>query len=551
MIVSVAAAALGGFLLALAFPPAGLNYTAWIAFIPLLQTLHSEHRPLWAGLYGAVFGAVFFLIDVSWIYQTVIIHGHFSHLSACVVFLGMILSLTFFPAVFALCLCFFLRKGIKFSVIAPFVWTSLEYIRSTVFTGFPWDLTGYSQWGRVLIVQQADITGVYGISFLVLLVNCTLWELLRSLLLGRPFPSRLSAACAITFFLVVSYGTVRIKDFPPRSPDSGDFPISILQGNIPQEIKWEESARQQTFFTYERLGKQAIQEGAKLLVWPETSAPVLFGGQDSAWRQATDISERLGVPMLVGAPSYKDLDGRTNYYNSAFLVEGAMLRYRYDKIHLVPFGEYMPLAWLLPLGPGIAAREADYSAGEKMTVMRVQGGPPFSVLICYEAIFPDLARMALKNGARMLINITNDGWFGDTGAPYQHLVMAGMRSIENRVWLIRAANTGISAAFDPAGRILGRIPLQKEGILTLRVPSSPHAGSFYSRFGDVFVWSCCAIFFLVGVSAILNGRAAITTFKLGLAQLLFRGFCCFHGNNSRRIARLKSVTTLRRGASHD
>ena len=144
-------------------------------------------------------------------------------------------------------------------------------------------------------------------------------------------------------------------------------------------------------------------------------------------------------------------------------------------------------------------------------------------------------RMALKNGARMLINITNDGWFGDTGAPYQHLVMAGMRSIENRVWLIRAANTGISAAFDPAGRILGRIPLQKEGILTLRVPSSPHAGSFYSRFGDVFVWSCSAIFFLVGVSAILNGRAAITTFRLGLVQLFLRGFCSFHGNNSGRI----------------
>jgi apolipoprotein N-acyltransferase len=198
----------------------------------------------------------------------------------------------------------------------------------------------------------------------------------------------------------------------------------------------------------------------------------------------------LKVPMLVGAPFAKKVAGTIHYFNSAFLVDGQMLRYRYDKIHLVPFGEYMPLTWLLPLGPGIAAREADYSPGDTMTVMHAKGCPPFSVLICYEAIFPDLARLAVRNGASMLVNMTNDGWFGDTAAPYQHLAMAGLRSIENRVWLIRCANTGISAAFDPAGRMVKSIPLEHEGFFTVRVPSSLNPGSFYSRFGDVFAWGC-------------------------------------------------------------
>jgi apolipoprotein N-acyltransferase len=210
--------------------------------------------------------------------------------------------------------------------------------------------------------------------------------------------------------------------------------------------------------------------------------------------------------MLVGAPSIKTVGEITRYYNSAFLVDGTMLRYRYDKMHLVPFGEYMPLTWLLPLGPGIAARDADYSPGEDMTIMRVKGLPAFGVLICYETIFPDLARTAVVKGANMLINITNDGWFGDTAAPYQHLAMAGMRSVENRVWLVRSANTGVSAAFDPTGRMVSRIPLEQEGVCTVRVPSSASSGSLYTRFGDLFAWCCIAVSVLLGITGIKFGR---------------------------------------------
>ena len=501
MTAALIAAAAGGFLLSLSFPPTSLTFAAWIAFIPLFWALHRKPGMQHAAVCGFAFGAAFFLVDVNWVYRTLVMHGHFGTIPALAVFLGMVVSLAFIPAAFGLVLAFFAKNGLKIAVAAPFVWVALEYVRAVIFTGFPWDLTGYSQIGRLMVVQIADLTGVYGISFLVVLVNGGLWELLKGNSGGtagsKRFFARLSApklpeVTALILVAALIYGHERIKTFPVTNDDAGNCSVAVLQGNIPQEIKWEEAARDYTFRTYENLAEQAVNEKAGLLVWPETAIPVLFSGRDEESRRAAEISERLGVPMLVGAPSGKNVAGTTRYFNSAFLVDGRMLRYRYDKMHLVPFGEYMPLTWLLPLGPGLAAREEDYSPGQTMSVMHVKGCPAFSVLICYEAIFPELARLAVRNGAAMLLNITNDGWFGATAAPYQHLVMAGMRSIENRIWLVRCANTGISAAFDPAGRIVRSLPLEQKGFFVVQVPSSSHPGSFYGRFGDVFAWGCLA-----------------------------------------------------------
>jgi apolipoprotein N-acyltransferase len=497
----------GGLLLSFAFPPLRLDLLAWIAFLPLFWAIHRDPRPAFAALYGVAFGVAFFSVDLSWIYHTLTVHGHFGSASAIAMFVGMILTLALFPGTFAFILALLLNRGINPALAAPFLWTALEYFRTVLFTGFPWDLTGYSQAGRETVIQIADITGVYGVSFLLLLVNGTLWEVLRAIMKRDRFPVKLVATTAGTLILVFVYGNVRIAHFSTDHQEKSGVVVGILQGNIPQEIKWEDTSRRHTFATYERLAEQAVQAGAQLLVWPETSAPVLFGGGNPDWQRPGEISLRLKVPMLVGAPSIKTVSGITRYYNSAFLVDGTMLRYRYDKMHLVPFGEYMPLTWLLPLGPGIAARDADYSPGEDMTVMHVKGHPAFGVLICYETIFPDLARTAVGKGANMLINITNDGWFGDTAAPHQHLAMAGMRSVENRVWLVRSANTGVSAAFDPTGRMVSRIPLEQEGVCTVRVPSSAAAGSFYTRFGDLFAWCCIAVSILLGLTGIRFGRS--------------------------------------------
>ncbi len=508
MTARLGAAAGGGVLLSLAFPPAELSFIAWVAFVPLFWALRGEVRTAWIALLGAVFGATFFLLDVSWIYRTLIVHGHFSIPAAAAVFLGMVVTLALFPAVFGLLLHVFAKRGIDAAIVAPFLWVGLEFARAHLFTGFPWDLVGYSQWQRSTIVQIAELTGVYGISFLVLLVNASIWIVIRTVIDRESFKWKLPVICTASVLAAVWYGHNRLAAFPPYKADKGSVAVGMLQGNIPQEIKWERAARRLTFSTYENLAQQAVKEGARLLIWPETSVPVLLGGPDLEWRQVTEISQAVGVPMLVGAPSLKIEGGKQHFYNSAFLVERGMLRYRYDKIHLVPFGEYMPLTWLLPLGTGLAAREEDYSPGHEMTVMSAEGCPPFSVLICYEAIFPELARTALKNGAKLLVNITNDGWFGETAAPYQHLVMAGMRSVENRIWLVRAANTGITTAFDPAGRMMGSLPLSKSGILVARIPADPRVGTFYTRFGDVFAWCCLGICIVAFVSVAGRGSGS-------------------------------------------
>jgi apolipoprotein N-acyltransferase len=502
------AAAGGGVLLFLAFPPTGLDFLAWVAFVPLFWAVEREDCLFRATLAGAAFAGAFFALDMSWIHRTLILHGHFGGAAAASVFFGLILVLSFFPAAFSLALSVLRRGGIAVWVAAPCAWTAVEFARGHMFTGFPWDLLGYSLSERLMLIQIADRTGVYGLSFLVVLVNAALWEFFSFATGAHRFPWKSAVITVCLVAITVGYGHGRISAVPPENSGEG-FKISLLQGNIPQELKWEVTARDHTFATYEKLGNDAARQGAQFLVWPETGVPVLFGGRSGEWKPAGAISRKLGLEMLVGAPSVVMRDGQTRYYNSAFILDGEMLRYRYDKIHLVPFGEYMPLSWLLPLGPGIAAREADYSPGSTMTVMTAPEGPRFSVLICYEAIFPELSRLALANGAQMLINITNDGWFGRTAAPFQHLAMARLRSVENRVWLLRCANTGISAAFDPAGRRVGTIPLETEGILTVTVPSSPRVGSFYSRWGDVFAWFCVGACVVMGFFVFLPRRRRV------------------------------------------
>jgi len=490
MIGKGAACIAGGLLLAVAFPTTGFFFLAWIAFVPLFYVLQSESHPPYSALYGALFQAAFSFPDVSWILRTLVVHGNLHWIVGLLLYFGLGLVLTLFGAAFGLLVAYGLRRGWSLSVLAPMAWTTVEYARTHLLYGFPWDLAGYSQAPWLSILQISDLTGIYGVSFLIVLVNASIWEVLNSRLRAEPFPVAAVSFCVVVFSASLFYGHLRMEGLNRKDSSQPVFRIAILQGNIPQEIKWEAAAREHTFETYEKLSIEAASKGAQMVIWPETSVPVVVGMRETEWRRMTMISEKIGIPMLVGAPSYKDRNGETDYFNSAFLVDGGMLRFRYDKIRLVPFAEHMPLDWLMPFGRGLASLEADYSPGTTMTVMKVEGGPPFSVLICYEAIFPGLSRLAIRNGAYMLVNIVNDGWFDKTAAPYQHLNMAGVRSIENRIFLVRAANTGVSAVFDPVGRLVGALPWNTRGALVVGLPAEPTTGSFYSRHGDVFAWTC-------------------------------------------------------------
>lgn len=489
MIISIILSLAGGALLSLAFAPFNLGFVAWVAFVPLLLAMERERGLQRAAACGFFFGLIFFLVDLRWIIQTLVIHGKFATFDAIIIFVSMVGALALIPGMFSLITVFLAKRGLSSFIVAPTVWTALEFVRTYIFTGFPWDYVGYSQSGWLELIQVSDITGVYGVSFLVVTINMAAFTLL-GMWNKRVWVSLAKLAGTLALLgMALVYGTIRLHEFRTDNISSSDATGAILQGNIPQDIKWDPASRAKSFATYERLAENAVKNGATFVIWPETSVPVVIGGTDPDWTNATYISKKLGVPMLIGAPFEKRDKDNVRFFNSAFLVNNGELSQRYDKIHLVPFGEYMPLSWILPIGPGIAAREEDYSAGSVMTVMRTNGFPPFSVLICYEAIFPALSRLAVRSGARVLVNITNDGWFGDSAAPYQHLTMAGFRAVENRVWLFRAANTGVSAVFDPGGRIVSYLPLQTRGQLVRKIPSHPNAGSFYSRNGDVFAWS--------------------------------------------------------------
>ena len=497
MIKSVLAAAISGACLAVAFPPFQYDLLVWTALVPLLWSIHNSQNPSQAAFYGWVSGLVFFLIDVRWIYETLTVHGHLSVHISILILVTLVIVLAGYFGLFAFFARFIQRSSGQYWLIFPICWVGVEYMRTYFWSGFPWDLVGYSLSQRANLIQVIDITGVYGLSFLIVFVNSVILEtvLNRRTSLGKVLVLLTSGLLLVSGCYI--YAQEKFRHHGEQTNSKPFFTVGILQGAIPQGVKWSESYRSLTFKKYEDLAEQSVTAGADLLIWPETSVPVVIGGEDLAWMEAVQISQKLNKPMLIGAPSQTNSAGEINYFNSAFLIDGSEILADYDKIHLVPFGEYMPLAWLLPLGPGMAAREADFTPGASMKVLKPPNTPPFSVLICYEAIFPDLSRMAVNNGATFLVNITNDGWFDTSSAPYQHLAMAKFRSIENRKWLVRSANTGISAAFNPLGELVDSIPLGESGWINVRLTDSTnHVITFYTKYGDVFAWICIIILIL-------------------------------------------------------
>jgi len=265
--------------------------------------------------------------------------------------------------------------------------------------------------------------------------------------------------------------------------------IGLIQGNIDQSIKWDESFQKETLKIYEKLSSRVAEGKPDLIIWPETATPFFFQDAKEYQPFILDIPKKTNAFLLFGTPSYKIEKGKINHYNSAYLIStSGELNGRYDKIHLVPFGEYVPMQNLLffigSLGEGIG----DFKSGKEIFNFPLPQGK-FGVLICFEIIFPDLCRKFVKDGADFLVTITNDAWFGRTSAPYQHFSIATFRAIENRVFIARAANTGISGFIDPKGRILKQGAIFTEEAMngTIRLSNEK---TFYTLYGDVFAWIC-------------------------------------------------------------
>lgn len=475
-------------LLILSFPNFNIWIFAWFGFLPFFFALQNISK-IKAFLLSYFTGLVFWFGIIYWL-----IH---------VTFLGMVVLvgyLAFYFAIFGLLLKIFLARESKWAALfVPCLWCVLEYCRSQLFTGFPWALLGYSQFLNLAMIQIADSTGAWGVSFLVMITNVFIYSLITKTLVPStkyrvpsteyPVPKIKSEIVVFIglFIVVLGYGFFKLSA-QPAPAGSSKVKISVVQGNIPQYLKWEPRARGFIMRKYFSLSKSALDTRTDLIIWPEAALPVALEEEPEYYRQALDFAAGEGKPLLFGAVTSRE----GNYYNSALLISGkGRLLQRYDKLHLVPFGEYIPLRKTIRFLESIVPI-GDFTAGRQYTLFNL-AGLKFAVLICFEDLFPELSRRFSRSGADFLVNITNDAWFGETSSPYQHLAASVFRAVEARRYLIRAANTGISGFIAPTGKIISLVrgknakPIFVPGYNTQTLSIAKAKPTFYASYGDWFI----------------------------------------------------------------
>ena len=498
--------ALSGALLALTFPGHNWEILAWVAWIPLFFAMENT-TPQRAALLGFTTGMVFYNWGLNWINNTLINYGNLHWILSFAV-LGL---LSAYLSVIIALFCYFLRRAcgenrIHFFVFAPVLWTSLEYLRSTHSEyGFSWLGLGYSQFQNLPVIQPAEWTGVYGISWLIILVNCGLylsWKCWREqnqnefeLKTGW----RILSVTVFVFAMWQVYGTIIWKETLSSITNRPNIKMGLIQGNVEQFMKWNPVYQNHVIQKYKDLTLKAAKEDPALIIWPETATPFYFEESKTETEMMRNLAREIKIPILFGSPHREKINGEQIYFNSAYLLsESGETLSRYDKSHLVPFGEFVPFRKILFFIEKLVVMIGDFGRGKEATVMETAGNKA-GVSICYEMIFPDLIRQAVKNGANFLVNITNDAWFGKSAASYQHMSMGALRAVENRVPIVRAANTGISGTIDATGKLRDETNLFVEDFrITLIAPATDRK-TFYSLNGDVFSWVCL---FATGIAAL-------------------------------------------------
>ncbi len=473
--ISLAPAVLSAVLLSLSFSSFNFWLPAWFGLIPLFVSL--ENKSLSRSFFTAYLcGVLFWCICVYWLVHVTLL-GQAVLVFYLAVYFGAFGCLVYLsrrvPALFAL---FFIPAG----------WVLLEYARGYLFTGFPWALLGFSQYNNLGVIQLSDITGCWGVSFLLVLVNTGVYLFWRRRVNAKGF-----LACICVLFLSLGYGLYRL-DYHGRQVVGRQVKISVVQGNIPQDLKWDSRASGAILDNYIRLTEEAARGRPDLIVWPEAAVPFFWGdvSADEEYRKIFSLAQRTDTSLLVGAVSNFGED----YFNSALFVDNLGRPGQiYSKLHLVPFGEFVPLKNVFPFLESIAPI-GDIQAGRERTVFSRPA--EFSVLVCFEDLFPELSRQFIKEGAVFLVNITNDAWYKKSSAPYQHLAASVYRAVENRVYLVRAANTGISGFIAPSGKVSAMICegrgrcIFTRGYAVGHIPVVSHPPTFYNRFGDLFVLLC-------------------------------------------------------------
>ncbi len=518
-------AATTGILLPYCFPKYDLGLLAWVALIPLhiaLDGLSRRRQAFWLGWIAGIISSTGIM---AWVVTAMHTYGKVPLVFSYGIMLLLTAYLGLYVGIYSAGVVWFRMLVPRYGLFAaPCLWVALELLRTYALSGLPWSLLGYSQYRQLDLIQIADHLGVYGVSFLVVLTNVALAELYLWLMpLFRGFrPARLPWELVTTAAMLVGLSWAYSTSLIAREgiePAKAMLQVGVVQPNVDQAVKWDQGFRDETLRRYDRL-TESFGYGADLVVWPEAATPFIYEREPVYQLQLVAMANRAGAPLLFGSPAVRfDSDRKPFLLNSAYLLspDGQLLG-RYDKQHLVPFGEYIPLkSSLLFFLEKMVEGIGDFQAGPGPTTLSFQlkqsddGGSArrvkFGVVICYEVIFPDLVRRIAASGAEFLVTITNDAWFGDSSAPAQHFSMVVFRSVENHLAFARAANTGISGFIDPFGRIIAASPIFMETALQAAIPVR-QTKTFYSRHGDVFAYGCMVISLLFCLYGIFGTKGA-------------------------------------------
>jgi len=499
-----------GALLALSFPNYNLPLLAWIS-VGLLVVASAGSRPGVSPLYGFLHGVIFYPVSLPWIDVVMRQYGNVDPWSSAGILLLIGIAGGLICSVFSFGVALASRKSSALAcLLAPFLWVALEFARTHLpIIGFPWNLTGYAASGNLAFLELTPVTGIYGLSFLVAAYGSLL---AYAILTKRRRVWKAALLSAGVLMVIAAFGGYLV----PTA--TADHVAHLVQTNFPQSEHYPDNwlaLHAQELNQLEAISIDAAKRSPGLIVWPEVPAP--FSLADLAFAQrAVEIARDSRSDFLVGVVDWKFTPGQSYATNSAVLLDPAGQRsFTYDKIHLVPFGEYVPLRKWITFAGRLTADISDFTAGSEYRVGQLPDSSPFGTLastkdgkfgvfICYEAIFPDEVREFTSHGAQLLINISNDGWFGRSSAPAQHLMMARVRAVESRRWLLRDTNNGYTVSIDPYGRIVASMPTDIRG--ELDAPYAFRSGlTPFARFGPWFAW--LAVAFSAALLGVATSRA--------------------------------------------
>jgi apolipoprotein N-acyltransferase len=465
-------AVLSGALLIVCQPPVGQFYLAYAALVPLLFAVEPGRGRLNFAK-GFLCGVVAYVGLVCWVVVAMNRFGGIPMPLAVATMLLLVLYLSLFTGGF-MWVVGFLRDRLDIPVpfSAPSAWVLLEYLRGVMLSGFPWSFLAHSQYNFLPVVQAASVGGAYFISFLIVMVNCLIYTALAR----KRLPLAYGALTVCLFAACLAFGFYRLGESV-----KGDMQAAIVQGNVRQDIKYDEAYRAATVNKYANL-TLLHSRPSDLVVWPETAMPFVFD-PDRVGSAVRALPQACRNTLLFGTISR---DARGRYYNTAYAIgKNGEVFAPYSKVHLVPFGEYTPLVDYFPFLADISVAVGDFYAGPSHDPIRTDAGR-IGMLICYEGIFPYITRDTVRRGAQVLVNITNDAWFGRSSAPYQHYAAYIFRAVETDRYVLRAANTGISAIIDPRGRTAAETGLFETAVI--RGAFGLRDGwTVYVRYGDWFV----------------------------------------------------------------